>query len=60
MCGKMHYGEFDELVSVDRWSGNRGVSCDTWWNTQWRALLKLWITCSCFLYNVHNVTGNNK
>ena len=27
MCGKEHYGEFDGLVSVERWSGNRGVSC---------------------------------
>ena len=27
MCGGIHYGEVDGLVSVKRWSGNRGVSC---------------------------------
>ena len=27
MCGGIHYGEVEGLVSVERWSCNRGVSC---------------------------------
>ena len=27
MCGGIHYEEVDGLVSVERWSGNRGASC---------------------------------
>ena len=27
MCGEVHYGEVEELVSVERWSCSRGVSC---------------------------------
>ena len=27
MCGGVHYGEVEGLVSVERWSCNRGVSC---------------------------------
>ena len=27
MCGGIHYGEVDELVSVERRSYNRGASC---------------------------------
>ena len=27
MCGGLHYGEFEGLVSVERWSCNRGASC---------------------------------
>ena len=27
MCGGMHYGEVERLVSVERWSCSRGASC---------------------------------
>ena len=27
MCGRMHYVEVEGLVSVERWSCNRGASC---------------------------------
>ena len=27
MCGGVHYGEFEGLVSVERWSCSRGASC---------------------------------
>ena len=27
MCGGVHYREFEELVSVERWSCGRGASC---------------------------------
>ena len=27
MCGGIHYGEVEELVSVERWSCSRGDSC---------------------------------
>ena len=27
MCGGMHYGEVEGLVSVERWSCSRGASC---------------------------------
>ena len=27
MCGGMHYGEAEGLVSVERWSYYRGASC---------------------------------
>ena len=27
MCGGTHYGEVQGLVSVERWSFNRGASC---------------------------------
>ena len=27
MCGGVHYGEVEGLVSVERWSCNRGASC---------------------------------
>ena len=27
MCGGIHYGEVEGLVSVERWSCNRGASC---------------------------------
>ena len=27
MCGGVHYGEADGLVSVERWSCSRGASC---------------------------------
>ena len=27
MCGGIHYGEIIGLVSVERWSYNRGASC---------------------------------
>ena len=27
MCGGIHYGEAEGLVSVERWSCNRGASC---------------------------------
>ena len=27
MCGGVHYGEIEGLVSVERWSCNRGASC---------------------------------
>ena len=27
MCGGVHYGEVEGLVSVGRWSCSRGVSC---------------------------------
>ena len=37
MCGGVHYGEVEGLVSVERWSCNRGASCvvDVWWSTLW-------------------------
>ena len=28
MCGGIHYGEAEGLVSVERWSCNRGASCE--------------------------------
>ena len=31
MCGGVHYGEVEELVSVERWSCSRGLH--VWWNT---------------------------
>ena len=31
MCGGIHYGEFDRLVSVERWSCSRGAH--VWWST---------------------------
>ena len=33
MCGGIHYGEVEGLVSVERWYCNRGVH--VWWNTLW-------------------------
>ena len=27
MCGRVHYGEFEGLVSVEIWSCIRGASC---------------------------------
>ena len=27
MCGGVHYGEVEGLVSVERWSCSRGASC---------------------------------
>ena len=27
MCGGIHYGEVEGLVSVERWSRSRGASC---------------------------------
>ena len=27
MCGGIHYGEVERLVSVERWSCSRGASC---------------------------------
>ena len=27
MCDGIHYGEVERLVSVERWSCNRGASC---------------------------------
>ena len=27
MCGGIHYGEVEGLVSVERWSCSRGTSC---------------------------------
>ena len=33
MCGGIHYGEVDGLVSVERWSGNKVFH--VWWNTLW-------------------------
>ena len=27
MCGGVHYGKVEGLVSVERWSCSRGVSC---------------------------------
>ena len=27
MCGKIHYREVEVLVSIERWSYNRGASC---------------------------------
>ena len=27
MCGGVHYGEIEGLVSVERWSCSRGASC---------------------------------
>ena len=27
MCGGVHYGEVEELVSVEEWSCSRGASC---------------------------------
>ena len=27
MCGRIHYGEVEGLVSVERWSCSRGASC---------------------------------
>ena len=27
MCGGVHYGDVERLVSVERWSCSRGVSC---------------------------------
>ena len=27
MCSGVHYGEVEGLVSVERWSCNRGASC---------------------------------
>ena len=27
MCGGIHYGEVEGLVSVERWSCNGGASC---------------------------------
>ena len=27
MCGGVHYGEVERLVSVERWSCSRGASC---------------------------------
>ena len=27
MCGGIHYGEVEGLVSVERWSCSRGASC---------------------------------
>ena len=27
MCARIHYGEVEGLVSVERWSCNRGDSC---------------------------------
>ena len=27
MCGGVHYGEVDRMVSVERWSCSRGASC---------------------------------
>ena len=27
MCGGVHYGEAEGLVSVERWSCSRGASC---------------------------------
>ena len=27
MCGGIHYGEVERLVSVKRWSCSRGASC---------------------------------
>ena len=34
MCDGIHYGEVIGLVSVERWSYNRGASCVV--NTLWR------------------------
>ena len=27
MCGGVHYGKFEGLVSIERWSCSRGASC---------------------------------
>ena len=27
MCGGIHYGEVEGLVSIERWSCSRGASC---------------------------------
>ena len=42
MCGGVHYGEVEGLVSVERWSCSRGVSCVVEY-TMWRLRdLSLW------------------
>ena len=33
MCGGVHYGEVEGLVSVERWPCSRGVC--VWWSTLW-------------------------
>ena len=33
MCGGVHYGEVEGLLSVERWSCSRGVCA--WWSTLW-------------------------
>ena len=33
MCCRVHYGEVEGLVSVERWSCSRGVR--VWWSTLW-------------------------
>ena len=35
MCGGIHYVEVEGLVSVERWSCNRGASCVVKY-TMWR------------------------
>ena len=37
MCGGIHYVEVDGLVSVERWSCNRGASCVVEY-TMWRLM----------------------
>ena len=34
MCGRVHYGEVEGLVSVERWSCSRGASCVVRYSTQ--------------------------
>ena len=36
MCGGIHYGEVEGVVSVKRWSCSRGAH--VWWNTLWGGL----------------------
>ena len=48
MCGGVHYGEVEGLVSVERWSCSRGASCvvECREYDQWQAIFLQLCSCS--------------
>ena len=54
MCGGIHYGEVERLVSIERWSYNRSDSCVVE-HTMGRLRDKLTIPCHKVGSLVHNV-----
>ena len=60
MCGGVHYGEVEGLVSVERWSCSRGGSCEVqqcgdvnrgvWWSLCRGTLTKPALYTSCHMF----------
>ncbi len=60
MCGGVHYGEVEGLVSVERWSCSRGASCGVNYtmgrSRDWSLYRGGLVTCFLhFFFNGYNV-----